>query len=185
MRALARLGALLALAGLVVAALPRFGAGLSPPDALLLAVGAVAVLAGVVGLRARRRTPETPPLPAPERRRSATVPGGSFDADLSSVTAFTTVGSMHDRDRVYDRLYATAVEVLTRYDGCTPEEARTRLAAGSWTDDPLAAAFFADEGRVGRPLRERLRAVVSSDPAFRRQARRAVAALDSRAAGGR
>ncbi|MFC6836737.1 DUF7269 family protein [Halomarina ordinaria] len=185
MRRLALLGALLALSGLTLAAVPSVAIGLPLPGTAVLALGALALLAGVSGAMARRSRPEPPALPVPERRRSATVPGADFDDRLANATIHAAVGGVTDRDAIRDHLRTTARAVLARYDGLSPSEADARLADGSWTDDPVAAAFFADELSVDRSLAARLRAVLSEDSAFRRGVHHVVAALDRRASEGR
>ncbi|WP_254537040.1 DUF7269 family protein [Halomarina litorea] len=183
MRRLAVLGALLALLGLAVAFVPSL-LGNPLPSVLVSLVGAAALLGGVrVGL-SRYANGSEPVLPTPERRQSASVPGDGFDVDLGRASRHGRVGGATDRDRLRDDLHATAVEVLVRYDGNSPAEAADRLAAGTWTDDRHAAAFFAAEP-VELPLTDRVRFAVTSDSAFRRQATHAVAALDGRVAGGR
>jgi hypothetical protein len=183
MRRLAALGALAALLGLVAAVDPTLLGDPLPAVSVGL-VGAVALLAGLrIGL-ARYDDRREPELPVPERRQSASVPGDGFDASLVRASRHGPVGGVHDRDELRDRLRATTIDVLTRYDGDTKEEAATRLAAGTWTEDRVAAAFFADEP-AERSLTDRVRVAVTSDSAFRRRAAHVVAALDERIDRGR
>ena len=167
---------LVATAGLVAVPLPSF---------LVPAVGVVAVLVALLAVRRSLAPSDAPVLPTPERRHAATVPGDEFDELLAAASRHGRIGGASDRDAIRDRLERVAVEVLTRYDGDTPERARRRLAEGSWTDDPRAAAFFGSEVDPGTSVVDRVRFVATSDSAFRRQAAHAIAALDRRVAGGR
>jgi hypothetical protein len=57
-----------------------------------------------------------------------------------------------DRRRIEERLRRVAVETVVQRDGCAREAAAERVDDGSWTDDPVAAAFFAadPEGWIDR-----------------------------------
>jgi hypothetical protein len=156
----------------------------SLPALLVPLVGAAAVLIAARTARELLSPTDRPALPDPERRHAATVPGDEFDATLASASRHGRIGGAADRDAVRDRLESVAVEVLTRYDGDTPERARRRLAEGTWTDDPAAAAFFGG-GTADVTVLDRVRFVATSDSAFRRRAARVVAVLDSRVSGGR
>lgn len=92
------------------------------------------------------------------------------------------------RDHYRGDEYASAAEVRatlregairrtrTRFghDGPT---ARSVVAAGEWTDDPVAAAFLSEE--VPYPLGDRLRAAVDPGSAYLRRVRRTVAAIEA------
>jgi hypothetical protein len=77
------------------------------------------------------------------------------------------------------RLTEATVYVLVEREGLTEAEARSRVARGTWTDDPLAAAFLADEGEVALPLSTRLREWLRGDR-FPRHARAVVDELRDR-----
>jgi len=59
--------------------------------------------------------------------------------------------------------------------------ARSVVAAGEWTDDPVAAAFLSEE--IPYPLRHRLRAAVDPGSAYLRRVRRTVAAIEAQSRG--
>ncbi|MFC7176142.1 DUF7269 family protein [Halosegnis marinus] len=82
------------------------------------------------------------------------------------------------QERVAERLEAVALAVFAT-EGYSEAAARDLLADGSWTDDPEAAAFFAETGSDAA-AEGRLRDLFESTPPFVRRARRAVAALDAR-----
>lgn len=179
MRRLAAIGAAVALAGLAVAVAPSLLGANPLPAALVAAVGLLALAAGLrAGLSRLRGNADPPDLPSPELRAPAAVPGGEFDDRLDRA-ARRGVRAAGDRGAVRDALEATAVAVLVRSDGDSPERARERLAAGTWTDDPEAAAFFRPATAPAGPL-ELLRTTATGDSTFRRRADRAVAALERR-----
>lgn len=155
------------------------------PALLVPLVGLVAVFIAVSAVRQSLADEDRPVLPEPERRHVASVPGDEFDALLDSASLRGRIGGATDRDAVRDRLERIAVEVLTRYDGDTPERARQRLGAGTWTDDPMAAAFFGEEIDPSTSVVDRVRFAATSDSAFRQQAAHAIAELDRHVAGGR
>lgn len=75
------------------------------------------------------------------------------------------------------RLADGAVRVVRTRRGLTVDAAREAVRSGTWTDDPVAAAFLADELR--QPLVERLRASVDPGAAHARRVRRTLAAIDA------
>ncbi|QLH79222.1 hypothetical protein HZS55_18845 [Halosimplex rubrum] len=136
---LATLGVwLVALAGVALAALERFEGGDAPSGG----------------------------LPQVGERPAYGVPGD----DLAAAVADAGVGRRDaaERDRARERLRVAAVGALERFAGLAPEDAERRVAEGSWTDDPDAAALFADgEESVHEGV----------EPDFDRRAERAAAAV--------
>lgn len=170
-------GLLTSLAGLgAVAGLLRVG---TVPDAILTLIAVLALLPAlaVAADRYQHRHHQADP-PAPERRVSATAPDVEFDLLLSGGSLGTVVGP-GDRAAVRERLATDAVAVLTRYEGLSEQRARDRLADGSWTDDPYAAAFFG-AGEPTVPFRERVRAALRDESRFQRRARHVVRELSRR-----
>lgn len=74
------------------------------------------------------------------------------------------------------RVRETAISVVADAERIDPETAAERVAAGSWTDDPRAAAFLG--GRHLAPLRTRIRDWASGER-FERWATRAVAEVEA------
>ena len=70
-----------------------------------------------------------------------------------------------------------AIRAVRTRHGHSPSAAREAVRSGTWTEDPVAAAFLAEESRL--PLSERLRAVIDPGRAYRRRVRRTVAAIES------
>jgi hypothetical protein len=171
-------GVVLVCWGLAVAVVPAFAGGVSLVPGLLGVVAVVALLGGAGVVRARLRADETDiDLPTPESTITHPTPGAGFDDELARVLA--PGGRMQEaseRRAVRDRLDELAVAVLMR-EGDSEHVARERLAEGTWTDDPYAAAFFAEARASDVPLEERLRTAFSSEPSSRRRARHAADAL--------
>lgn len=78
---------------------------------------------------------------------------------------------------VRNRLVEGAVRVVTTRRGLEAETARERVQSGTWTDDPIAAAFLADDRP--HPLGERLRAAADPGAAYRRRVRRTLEAIEA------
>ena len=99
--------------------------------------------------------------------------------------ALDTYSEDHEWDRiksrrlVRERLTAAVVYVLAETEGCSESAARQQVARGTWTDDPVAAAFLADDGEVLLPLRTRLEEWLQGEQ-FARHARAVVEALSER-----
>lgn len=77
---------------------------------------------------------------------------------------------------IRERLEESAVRALTASAGFDEERAREALEDGSWTDDPVAAAFLSP--RRGQPLGERLRGALDPGQGFHRRVDRTVAAIE-------
>lgn len=177
-RGLVALGALAAAVGLAAVVRPSVVEGLSLPGVMLTLLGVVALVQG--GRVVYGRYSADPPAerdPLPERRHVASVPGREFDATLGEAAAWGRRGGVSERREVRQRLRAATVAALTRYEGLSESEARERLAEGTWTDDPVAAAYFARGGAVSPRLRDRARAFVASP--YRLRATRAVEQLSA------
>ncbi|QLH84196.1 DUF7269 family protein [Halosimplex pelagicum] len=142
-RALLAVGIAAVVAGVVLTVRP----GLVAFDwATLATLGVWVVALAGVALAAFERfeSDDGPPgaLPRVGERPDYGVPGD----DLAAAVADAGVGQRDaaERDRVRERLHVAVVDALERFAGLAPEEAERRVAEGSWTDDPDAAALFAD-----------------------------------------
>ena len=103
--------------------------------------------------RAETATPELPP--------SIESPGEDLDAVLSAFGRSGVRAASHRREQ----LRGVAREVLARYGDdreATPDE---RIDRGTWTDDPVAAAFLAEDAEPVS-LRRRLRARVAGESSY-------------------
>jgi hypothetical protein len=157
-------GVAVALAGLLVALV---GAPFLPavPYVLVLGVAVVTVVLGVVAVGERRAIEgEHASTPSVEAGHRVPAPGDALDERRAEPgRAF--------RRRLAERVRAALIEA-----GHSPEEAERRLDEGSWTDDPVAAAYLGAEG-VEAPLAARLRGLIGGEAAREERAERAVAAL--------
>jgi hypothetical protein len=173
------LGAALALAGAVAVFLPgallsvgpvrravEAAGGVEPTAAVLLASGvtglylAVAARSGGSGRAASPEDPadrrfaaaaETPPeAVTADRRRLA---GADLDAVVDRASA--TGGAALQEAR--GALARTAADAYAEYAGLDRERAREAVRAGTWTRDPVAAAFLAGEGGPEPGLGARVR----------------------------
>lgn len=164
--------------GLAVVVAPDLAAGLNPSSVLVSAIGVLALLTGLAGVRARLGTEfSRADLPDPERRVATTVPGSDADENLATLSARTRYRLMtgHSLRR---RVRAAAIDVLVA-EGYTETDAEAALAEGTWTDDPYAAAFFTGES-AALPLWVRARDALGGEPGARVQARHAIDALADR-----
>lgn len=176
-RAYALVGAVAAATGLLVVLVPSLGAGTGAAAVLVPLAGVAAVAQGLLVAADRYRADRdraTPP--AVEAAIAFPTPGATLDERLAR---------LHPADRssneavVRERLEAAALRVLVR-EGHAPDAARALLDAGEWTDDPVAAAYFAAEEHGGT-VQSWLQSAVSDEPVTRRRARRAARAIAERA----
>jgi len=186
-RGLAALGALVAAVGLAAAVEPRLVAGLSTPFLIVVLLGALALFQAVrVGWSRYRGDEEVslPALPDVERRELSSVPGDTIDGAIRTAVTGHYGGPSRKR-AVREELEETAVAVLERYDGLSPEQARDQLGRGVWTDDRYAAAFFSPGMSADLSFRDRLRVRASGETMFERQTRAVTTALLERVEAGR
>lgn len=173
-RLLTTAGFLAVLVGFVFVLRPALAFELADTKSFL--VGALALVLGVRTLVGQRREPmEQAETPDPEVVTAFPQPGDEFDALLAG-TRGRRRSNRYNKGNVRDRLEAVAIDVLVWRTGDTRAEAKRRLDAGEWTDDPYAAAFFAG-GTASVSLRERVSDSLSRESRFQRQARHAADAI--------
>ncbi|WP_195892472.1 DUF7269 family protein [Halopiger goleimassiliensis] len=80
-------------------------------------------------------------------------------------------------ESIRERLTDGAVRLLQARRGLERTRAQKTVENGTWTDDPVAAAFLADGTR--QPTAERLRAAVDPGAASQRRIRRTLAAIEA------
>jgi hypothetical protein len=175
------LGIAVAVAGIAIVVDPGL-AGLVPSSRLFVIVAGVFILfQGVRVTRARRRTE------FPEASLRVPTPGEEHDESLerTQVASFKdTRGQTSAQDDAYQLLRSVAIETITQRRGCSEEEAIEILEAGTWTDDPHAAAFFgADRDRGMVSVLDALRRVGQAETKFQREFRHAAYALQRLAEG--
>ncbi|MFC7044840.1 hypothetical protein ACFQH6_04855 [Halobacteriaceae archaeon GCM10025711] len=175
-------GVATAVIGLAVVVRPQLAASVGVARVFVAFIGAFAALQAVLDLVGRRRATfrQAETGDPEEGLERLPAPGDSVDEALRRASDGLGKSSHVHRMAVEERLHGVAVEVVAHREHCSPEAAADLLASGEWTDDPVAAAFFADEdadlGDVS--LRSLVRELVGSEHRFTRQARRAIAELD-------
>lgn len=147
----------------------------------LLAGGSLA-LGAIVVVRRAFAAIETAETADVEYRQSVSVPGTDFDGVLRD--AVHGLGSTRTaaRQTVVERLREAAVAVYGRAEGLSPAEAAERVADGTWTDDPVAAAVCAGERRVSS-TGDQVRSLVGRGSKLAADADRVIAALTDLAPG--
>ena len=174
-RIAAGLGVILAVLGLVALAAPGLLGSLPTDRAMVLLLGVLLVLGGLRELQRRRTTDrEYAETPDTEAVVELPTPGDEFDErfDRLSMTRYR----MTERERLREEVEDVAETTLVRRRGLSPEQARTAMYEGTWTDDPYAAAVFSGETpAVGRV--DRVREYFNSRPSFVRRTGRVAAEL--------
>lgn len=153
------LGVISVLVALFLVANPGVTVGRSLDYLPVVVVGAVILLrAGQLGVRRLFDSVTQATVPDVEGRTTVTIPGSDFD-QLLDRRNLDFADRIHRTDRITSRLTSVTLDVLSMQDevGQTPRDA---LESGSWTDDPVAAAFF-ERGDDDASLADRLRSITS------------------------
>ena len=120
-------------------------------------IGVLALLGALlvvrVGLLADRSSPEPPTT---ETKAELPVPGTEVDELLAKIDA-NPLDRLEENAELRERLRTIAAALFSDMYGVREAAATEALAAGTWTDDPHAAAFFMGEYPEWAPLRLRLR----------------------------
>jgi hypothetical protein len=170
----AAIGIVFAAIGFVFLFAPEYASLVNAPDAFVTLVGVIALLQGYRVVRLRRRKQVTEfETPDPETRPTLPTPGDDLGQN------FGTRGRNWSarRERISDRLETAAVEGITYAEDCSEAEAREALENGTWTDDPIAAAFFTDDIPRSVPVLTRVKHTLSLRSRYDRQARHAAHAI--------
>jgi len=139
-------------------------------------VGALAVVQGLrYGLERRSTDFEQSATADPELRVHVPVPGDGHDDDIAK-SAGWSYRAKNRRQTVREHLKSVAVETVATRENVTEAAARDRLEEGTWTTDPVAAAFLGPS-TARPPIREQLRARLRRESAFSYHARRTVGAI--------
>lgn len=175
-RLLTPLGVILGVVGLIGVLAPGTVAGIPGGSVALVFVGVAILLQGIRVVDVRRRNrPDELETPDAEVQMELPTPGDDIDADLR----YLETERRFDRERrrrIRERLYAAAVEAVERRRGCSTEEAKRAVERGTWTTDPLAAAFFTNVETDGS-LTDELRYALRNESSFGRRARAAADAV--------
>lgn len=140
-------------------------------------LGGLAIVLGYRVAQRRRRTEIRGVETAdPEIVAPVDAPGVSFDRRVAKATGYRRT-TVETRQRVHDRLQDAAVAVVQRRFDCSRGAAIDRIEAGTWTDDPFAAAFLGGPDAPSPPLVARLRHALRTESSFQRDARRTADAI--------
>lgn len=141
-------------------------------------IGLLALVQGLRVARARKETDiEGLATPDVETVESMPTPGGEFDERVATLNSGPRRSSIRKRRQLREALEAEALAAVARRENCSREEAEAILRAGTWTNDPHAAAFLGGSEAPSPPLRDRLRLAASTQSVFQHQARRTADAV--------
>lgn len=164
--------------GITVAVAPGIAVGFGATDSVLTLIGLVALVQSARSAsdywnhdRAQAALPDA------DSAESAVVQGERFDHVLALSGRRGSVGDRYRR-RLRREVRRAAVETLAAETGASDGAIRRSLEAGTWTDDPVAAALFTEE--PAGSWRDRIRTAVGRETTFQRRVRRAVAAIERR-----
>ncbi|WP_136687223.1 DUF58 domain-containing protein [Halorhabdus amylolytica] len=171
-RVLGGLGLLAVLAGTAVILAPELGAGFSPGYVIVFVIGGLLLVIAATRWRDRLVTSiESATLPDVEERSTVSVPGADFDAMLRGGTG-NSIECVKQRSKIRSRVETVTTAVLD--DRPTDNiDVADRLADGTWTDDPVAAALFTDADE-SLSIRTRITSFVTGRSVFRRRVERAI-----------
>lgn len=180
-RLLLAAGVVAVVLGLALVAVPGLAGGVAVSRILVYVIGVIALLVALARIQRRRKSERTQTTtPEPETPTGLPRPGSDVDTRIRNLRRLTGGGRVEsERQELDARLEELAVRVVARREDLTREEARSRLVDGSWTDDPLAAAYFSEDVELTR--RQRFRLSVGTGSAAGVYAARAIEALAGRA----
>ncbi|VTT87300.1 Vng0222c [Halorubrum sp. DM2] len=182
MRFLVVAGVVAVAVGLLAALDRGVAAAISPTATVVTLIGVLGVVQGIRYANARRDRRRLPTDPGePERRAPAAVPGADLDERIARV-ASPGPGGYRDRRDLRGRVRGVAIETVARDRDCPREAAEAAVDDGTWTDDPVAAAFF--DARTRYPLRVRLSATVRGRSRYWYGLRAAIDEIDRIESGG-
>lgn len=142
-----------------------------------LGIAGALVVLGALASRTIRGVDQASP-PDPERVPTADTPGAEFDR-LVGGGLLAAPAALRRRETLHDRLREAALRTVMRAEQCSRADARRQIDAGSWTDDPVAAAFLA-EGPDGGVVtaREAAETLLTAELPVQRRARRTAVVID-------
>lgn len=132
-------------------------------EATIFGLGLLAGVLGAVRLYGSRDESPTEPasLGVPEAANYGSVgaTGSDLDDTIENVDGTLTEPrpsewwQVRDRQTVEGEIRAVAIDVLTRTESCSIDEAAEMLESGTWTTDPRAASFLGGSEAPDPPLR--------------------------------
>jgi len=176
-RAALAVGTTAAGVGLALVVRPGLAGGLGVGETAVLVLGALALAYAVLPVGQWRGTRRrAAPGDEPEVVPACDPPGDDVDRLFAAVDR-GAIAELEARAKLRRRLEHSAARAVARRDDCSRDAAREALAAGTWTDDPVAAAYFAErQGDVAAalPAGRRLRFHLAPGSPRARAARRVV-----------
>ena len=137
----------------------------------------VVVVVGVVTRRTVQGVDQARP-PDPEGVPTADAPGAEFDRLVDGGWR-TAIGARRYREWLRNHLREAAIRTVMRTERCSREAARRRVEAGTWTDDPVAAAFVVEDGPRSRDaIQEAVEAIRRREVPLQWRARHTALAID-------
>ena len=118
--------------------------------------------------------------PTPEEVQSAPLFGADFDETTQGPVGLRERLFSDRPDRVRERVRKAAIRAEIEAGGYARPEAERRVASGTWTSDPEAAAFLSDDAGPTPPLSARVLAAVHGQAWYQRGARQAAEAVVER-----
>ena len=174
-RLAASLGILTLGTGLAAIASPGLVA-FDPGRVLVWSVGGLALVEALRVVQGRRHADlDEAETPDPELPSATPSPGEDLEDALEQF--IDSRESYFRRSRLREGLRSAAIAVLTRYDVYSEAEAEAALEAGTWTADPVAAAFLGGESAPTLPVRTRVGNWLRRESSTERGVRRAVDAI--------
>ncbi|MFB6162455.1 MAG: hypothetical protein ABEJ86_03315 [Halococcoides sp.] len=127
---------------------------------------------GTRRIRGRSRRPDD------DQAQPEAIPGSEIETALDRLRERDgAVPVQTERQRIRRRLTEAAIDTVSEAEGISHQAAADRVAAGTWTDDPRAAAFLGDDRAplwvrirdwlFGPPTERRARATVAEIAALR------------------
>lgn len=169
--------------GVLMVVQPGLAATIGVGYAAVLLVGTIAFVQAIRVARARQRsevrTGETPDV---ETVESVPTPGEEFDRTVATLRSGPRRVLIRDRADLRERVEDAAVTAVADRENCSPAEAEQRIDAGTWTDDPHAAAFLGGPDAPRPSLIARMKLAASPESQFQHRVRRTADAV-ARAAG--
>lgn len=158
------------------------GLAIQIDEFLILFVAGLAVIQAFIVVQRRRITEiRESKTGDPEIPTTVNVPGDDFDERLDKFYMnLSRFKHADNRTKVRERLKKTAIDVLMRTENCSRNEAIEMLEDGTWTDIEHARGFFTDSGVSTVDMFD-IRAILSSEPPFRKRTRITVDAIAEKA----
>ncbi|UPV98994.1 hypothetical protein M0R88_10690 [Halorussus gelatinilyticus] len=168
--------------GLLMMFVPGFAAAIGTGYAAVTVIGLLALVQALRIGRSRMTTD----LHAAETDDVETVeamptPGDEFDRSVAELRSGPRRVLIRERADLRETLESAALTAVADRENCSREAARERVEAGTWTDDPHAAAFLGEGDVPSPPLFDRVKIAASTESRFQYRIRRTADAIARKA----